>query len=116
MATTKAATRYMNFAPVWTSGNLTWVAGTAQTVNHALGRKPYLIRTCYVCVTAHSQGGVNYAVGDEIDGQALSDTSNFFNILIQQVTPTLIRFRPHNMSFGLGSYTHANWRVRIDLW
>ncbi len=124
MAPTKISLRQMattplsSFAPAWTSGNLTWTAGTAQTVNHTLGRIPHMARVAYVCIAAHTVNGVPYSVGDEIHESFVLDSSNNpYNAAIQRISSVAVRFVPNQIGTFIGAgYPSASWRVRVDLW
>lgn len=107
-----------SLAPAWTSGNLTWAAGTAQAVNHTLGRKPYIVRPVWICSTAHIVSGVSYAVGNEMAADLFLDQAgNPYNISIFLISPTQIGFTPYIINSLIGGvYPAANWRVKIDLW
>ncbi len=108
-----ATTPLSSFAPTWSSGNLTWTAGTAQNVNHSLGRVPYLHRCVFVCVTAHTFNGVAYAVGDEYGNDFyLDNANNNYGVVATRINASLIRITP----FPIGGMSSTNWRIRIDLW
>lgn len=105
-----------SFAPNWTSGNLAWTYGVAQTLNHGLGRMPHFWLLQWECITAETVGGISYSVGDRVGADFDVASGVVYGAMIARSNASSIVVVPWQPNASLGNLTAARWRLRVNLW